>query len=129
QKEQDLAILLSRAEGLPRPEVESALGRVEGELKGQGVTPWQLVRLARAGVQVGLEERVQELARLVPDAAVRGRMQLEVLRGRLADRKGPADDSWVQIVDANAPVHPLARELLARHNARYGDAAAMQRTV
>src|SRR5262249_4863828 len=88
-----------------------------------------LVRLARAGAKAGLEERVQAVARLLPDAAVRGRMQREVLRKRLAERAGSADDAWTQLVDANAPVHAEALELVARHNARHGTASAMQKAI
>jgi len=112
-----------------RPEVENALNLAETELKGRTTTPWQLVQLARAGVKTGLEDRVQALARLVPDAAARGRMQLEVLRGRLDASKNPGEDSWAQIVDANTPAHPEALEMLARHNARQGTAAAMEKMV
>lgn len=112
-----------------RPEVESALSLAEAELKGRALTPWQLVRLARAGVKAGLEDRVQALARLVPDILVRGRVQLEVLRGRLDAGKNQADDSWAQLVDVNTPAHREGLLMLARHNARHGMAAAMQKTI
>lgn len=112
-----------------RPEIEKAFSLAEAEVKGRVLTPWQLVRLARAGVQAGLEDRVQTLARLVPDLALRGRMQLEVLRSRVDASKSQADDSWMQIVDANTPAHPEALELLARHHARQGAAASMQKTI
>jgi hypothetical protein len=112
-----------------RPELENALSLVEGERKGNPVSPWQLVRLARAGVKAGLADRVQTVARLVPDAAARGRMQLEVLRSRLADSKQRADDAWMQIVDAHTPAHPEALQMLARHNAHHGAAAEMQKAI
>jgi hypothetical protein len=112
-----------------RPELEEAFSLVEGELKSKAVPPWQLVRLARAGVKAGLAERVQAAARVVADPGPRGRMQLEVLRGRLEANKDRTDDSWMQIVDAKTPAYPNALELLARHNARYGAGAAMQKAV
>jgi hypothetical protein len=112
-----------------RPELENAFSLVEGEAKNLSASPWQLVRLARAGVKAGMEERVQAAARLVPDLATRGRMQLEVLRGRLAGSKVPADDAWAQIVDANTPSHPLGLELGARHNARHVAAGAVHKTL
>jgi hypothetical protein len=114
---------------IARPELESALSLVENELKSAAIAPWQLVHLARAGVKTGLEERVQAAARLVPDPATRGLMQLEVLHGRLAKSNERADDSWMQIVDANTPAHPKALEMLARHNARHGQAAAALETT
>lgn len=110
-----------------RPELENALSLVEGEAKNQTVSPWQLLHLARAGVRAGLEDRILATARLVPDLATRGRMQWEVLRGRLAGRNGQADDSWSQVVDANTPSHPEALEMLARHNARHG--VAVEKTL
>jgi hypothetical protein len=112
-----------------RPELEEAFGLIEGDAKSRAVQPWQFVRLARAGVKAGLEERVQAVARLISDAGTRGRIQLEVLRGRLTANKDRAEDSWMQIVDANTPVHPKALELVARQNARLGTGAAMQSTV
>jgi hypothetical protein len=112
-----------------RPDLESALNLVGTELKGQSVSPWQLVRLARAGVKAGLADRVQEVARLVPDAAARGRMQLQVLRGRLADSQQRDDDAGMKIVDVNTPAHPEALEMLARHDARLGAAADMQKVI
>jgi hypothetical protein len=56
-------------------------------------------------------------------------MQLEVLRARLAGSKGLADDSWNQIVDANTPAHGEGLEMLARHNARNGAAATVQKSL
>ena len=38
-------------------------------------------------------------------------MQREILRKRLAERTGPVDDAWLQLVDANTPVHAEALEL------------------
>jgi hypothetical protein len=110
-----------------RPDLEAALSLIETEGKDRPISPWQLVRLAHAGAAAGLEERIQAVARLVPDLAARGRMQLEILRRRLAATKDRADDSWVQIVDANTPAHPQALEMLARHNTRQG--VAMQATI
>jgi len=111
------------------PDVESALSLVESEWKTRPSAPWQLVRLARAGVKAGLEDRVQATARLIPEATIRGRMQLETLRGRLEATKGAADEASMQIVDSNTPAYPEALEALARHNARHGAAAAMRTTV
>jgi hypothetical protein len=112
-----------------RPELEAALSLVETEGKDRPIAPWQLVRLARAAVNAGLEERTVAVARLVPDLATGGRMQLEILRRRLAASKERADDSWTQLVDANTPAHPQALEMLARHNSRQGAGTAMQRTI
>jgi hypothetical protein len=112
-----------------RPELEDALNLLEGEWKNRPVPPWQVLRLARVGAKAGLEERVQAVARLIGDASSRGRMQLEVLRGRLAANKDRTDDSWIQIVDANTPAHAKALELLARHSARLGTGSAMQKTT
>jgi hypothetical protein len=112
-----------------RPELEDAFNLMGAEWKNRPVPPWQLLRLARTGVNAGLEERVQAAARLIGHDATRGRMQLEVLRGRLAANKDRADESWMQIVDVNTPAHPKALELLARRNARLGTGSAMQKPV
>ncbi|HLJ97636.1 MAG TPA: hypothetical protein VKU02_31030 [Gemmataceae bacterium] len=112
-----------------RPELENAFTLAEAESKDRPLAPWPLFHLARAGVKAGLEDRVQALARLAPDVAVRGRMQLEVLRGRLNASKGPAEESWVQMVDANAPAHLNALEMLARQDARHGAATSMQKRM
>ncbi|HEV3115824.1 MAG TPA: hypothetical protein VGY58_02145 [Gemmataceae bacterium] len=111
-----------------RPELESALGLVENELKGASVAAWQLVHLARTGVKAGLEERVQATARLVPEPATRGLMQWAVLQGRLAKSNERADD-LMQIVDANTPAHAKAQEMIARHNARHGQAGPTLKAV
>jgi ribosomal protein S27E len=112
-----------------RPDLESALNLTESNLKAQSVSPWQLLRLARAGVKAGLTERVQAVTRLVPDAATRGRMQLEVLRGRLADSKQRTDEAGMKIVDANTPAHAEALEMLARHDAGLGSATEVQKGI
>ena len=112
-----------------RPELEDAFNLLAGEWKNRPIPPWQLLRLARAGVKAGLEEKVQAVARLMSDAATRGRMQLEVLRGFLAANKDGAEEPWMQIVDANTPAHAKALELLARHSARRGAGASMQKAV
>jgi 4-amino-4-deoxy-L-arabinose transferase-like glycosyltransferase len=93
------------------------------------VSPWVFWRLVRAGVRAGVAEQAEGVARAIADPVLRGRAQLEVLRGRLAATQGPADESLAQTMDKNTPAHGLALEALARHNARFGSASAVQKAV
>jgi hypothetical protein len=83
---------------------------------------WLLMRLVRLGVQAGVGKgALQPLLDAAGDLdpALRGRMQLEVLRGQLRNSKDKADDELAREVDKETLAHALALESLARHNARH----------
>jgi hypothetical protein len=106
------------------PDLDAAVRLVDAELRGSTVPPWMLLRLARLTTQGGFEDHARRLAGALPETALplRGWVQLEGVRARLAATKGRADEAPAQEVDKRTLAHALAREALARHNARYGAA-------
>jgi tetratricopeptide (TPR) repeat protein len=100
-------------------DLEEALNLAEGDWQGKGPSPWLLYRLVRLGAEAGLFERMQATARLIPDASLRGRARLEILRWRLAQSKAMADLSWADAIDKPTAARSLAALALARHNAGY----------
>jgi hypothetical protein len=112
-----------------RPDLEAVLDLVQSELKTTPIPSWLLWKLVRLGVQAGLGERVETVARLIADPALRGRAQLEILRGRLAGLQGQADDSLAQVVGKDALAYGLAVEAIARHGARFVSDKQVQKMV
>jgi hypothetical protein len=111
-----------------RPDVEAALKLLKGGGWDQPASPWLLWRLVRLGVQVGLGEAVEEYARLIPDPGLRGRAELELLRGRLAATPGRAEEALLDGLSKGTLAQGVGREWLARHNARTG-AGDLQKTI
>jgi predicted Zn finger-like uncharacterized protein len=100
-----------------KPDLEAAADVVERDFKGRGVPPGLLLELFQLGLRAGLTERLRGLAEGLADPAVRGQMQLELLRARLAASKKA--DASADAVDKQAPVaHALAQEAVARAKAR-----------
>jgi hypothetical protein len=99
-----------------QPELEEAC-----KLLGDGGgPPWLLFRLVRLGAQAGRAEAVEKYARLIQDPGLRGQAELELLDSRLAATPGPADESLLEAFPKGSVALGLARERLARHNARVG---------
>jgi tetratricopeptide (TPR) repeat protein len=105
--------------------LKEALSLLDAAWKKKPGSPWLLYRLVRAAVQAGLEEQAENVAKAIPDAGLRGRAQLEILRSRLANTKGHADDALAQKVDKSTPAHGLALEAVERHNVQAGGGAAV----
>jgi hypothetical protein len=98
------------------------LQRTERIARREAVS-WLLLRLVRAGVQAGVgKEVLQKLTtpELNPVEALRGRAQLELLRGQLKASKGAVDHAAVKEIDAKVLAHGLGLEAIARHNAHHG---------
>jgi hypothetical protein len=72
---------------------------------------------------------VAKWARLIPDPGLRGRAELEILRSRLAGTRDRADESLLEGFAKGTVAEGLAREMLARHNARFGSSRDMQKAV
>jgi hypothetical protein len=112
-----------------RSDLEEALNVATGELKNDPISSWTLLRLVRFAVQVGLEERANAVARLIPEPSLRGRAQLEVLRARLAALQGRAEDSLLQLVDKDTPAYALAVEAVTRQKARNGADSDIEKAI
>jgi hypothetical protein len=111
--------------------LESALGVVEKELQGKSGDPWVLYRLVEQASRTGLAERVKVIAGnpvLIPDAGLRYRAQVEVLRGQLAAVPEGNEARLTEEISQETP-HPLRVELLARHNANHGNSAAVLKLI
>src|SRR5208283_3085123 len=81
---------------------------------------WAMFRLVRAAALAGQGEPAKKVADAIPDAALRGRAQFELLRAQLQRSRQNADDKADEEVDTQTPANGLARECIARHNARRG---------
>ena len=77
--------------------------------------------MVRSAARAGHEDKAKELANAIPDVPLRGRAQLEVLRARM-QKGGKVDESAADSVDKDSPAQGVAREWIARHNARLGAA-------
>jgi hypothetical protein len=115
---------LAAASGLAAQQPEEArkdLEEASRELQQHGrVPPWVALRLIQLGQRTGLaQEHLQSLPAGIQDPGLRSWAQLEVLRTRLAANKATkAADDWVDGVDKETAAASVARETLARHNAR-----------
>ena len=100
-----------------------------GELRDKIASPWILFRLVNASAEAGLAERARPVAASISDAALRGRAQLAILKQTLASTAGLADVALVQQVDRASPAQGIAMEVVARHNARRGEYASVQKLL
>jgi hypothetical protein len=88
-------------------------------LNGLQPSPWVILRLVQVGAQADLDEaRLADLAKTVEDPGMRSRIQLELLRARLARSNERATEDRVNLVEKQTSAHVLAWEAVARHNAR-----------
>jgi hypothetical protein len=98
--------------------VDRAVGFLVDKVGDPASVSWPAYRLARLALGSGLAgERVQALAQRLPDPALRGRIQLEVLRAELA-RGSPVPESTADAVDPRSVAGLLAQALVARYNVR-----------
>jgi hypothetical protein len=112
-----------------RADVEEAIKLLKTERMDQPVSPWVLYRLAYLAALAGMDDQAEEIARIIPNPGLRGEAQLELLRARLAGTKDKVDEALAQTVDKTFPAHALAREEVARHNARAGGGADVQKAL
>jgi hypothetical protein len=125
---------LALATALARKQPEQAVKELEvasAEVQqhSRGISPCVVLRLIRLGARTGLaEQHLQPLPAAIGDPGLRGWAQLEVLRARLKASTTKAGDDWADAVDGKTTAAYLAREALARHNARL-DAAGTQAAV
>lgn len=108
----DLQIAVKLAE-----ELKGALA--QPDQSGKPDVSWLLWRLVRAAIRAGDEASAKKLADLIPDTALQGRAQLAVVRFRLEKSTSKADEAMAEEVNKESPAYGLAREAIARHNARY----------
>jgi len=114
-------------------DLEAVAALLEGPLKDQPLSEpqptgkpdpsWLLWRLVRVAAQAGHDAAARKVADAIPDPALRGRAQLEVLRAQLAKTTSRVDEARAAEVSPDLPAHGLAREAIARHNARAGGMA------
>jgi hypothetical protein len=114
-----LAEVAADKEKLPstRTDLEAGLSLAQNEFKGNDLPPWLLFRLTQLALQANVVEPAQPVIRLIPDAALRGRVQLQELRDRLAGTAESAETGWAEAVDAHGVARGLALEAITRHNA------------
>jgi hypothetical protein len=113
-----------------RSDLEEAYGLAADPKVAQTLTPWTWLRLARLGLQAGIEDKkVQALAAAIPDAALRSWVQLEVVRHQLVSTKEPAEETLAQPVGKDTYAYKLALEAITRHQTRYGGGTGMLKTA
>jgi hypothetical protein len=97
-------------------DVTSAIEQAKIPPKGPPPSPWLLLRLVRIGVHAGVaEDQLQSLAAVITDRDLRGRAQLAIFEGQLA--QGKADDvKQLDTVEAHTVSAWLAHEEWARRN-------------
>jgi hypothetical protein len=110
-----------------RAAVDAAAPLLDTDLKDRLPDGWSMLRLVRTGARVGAAERVRPVADRIPDAALRSRAQLDLLRSRLAP--STATDAEGLAAAGKDQANPLALELRARHHARYGNPSDALRAV
>ncbi len=108
----DLQNVVTLAEGL-----KGAMGQPDAG--GKPDVSWLLWRLVRTAARAGHEASAKKLADLIPDVALQGRAQLEVIRFRLEKSTSKVEEAMAEEVNKESPAYGLAREAIARHNARY----------
>jgi tetratricopeptide (TPR) repeat protein len=118
------AVVDSDAPEAARPDLEEAITLAE-----KGAPPWQVWQLVKLAVKADMGEPLQRILRVIPDSALRGRAQLEVLLGRLARTRDQVDESLPKAVDKETPAYNLAMQAFAVHNARLGGGAALSKAV
>jgi hypothetical protein len=100
-----------------RKELEEAAQEVGQH--GRNISPWLVLRLIQLGGRTGVaEQTLQPLPAAIQDPGLRGWAQLEALRARLDAAKEKAADNWADAVDKDTTAAYVAREAVARHNAR-----------
>jgi hypothetical protein len=90
----------------------------EPDRSGKPDVSWLLWRLVRTAARAGHEASAKKLADLILEPALQGRAQLEVIRSRLEKSTSKVDDAMAEEVNKESPAYGLAREAIARHNAR-----------
>jgi hypothetical protein len=109
--------------GLAMERVEHALNE-----KDTGVSSWTLYHLVQLGVRAGKADEVAkfEMVRLIPDADLRSRSNLEIIMATYA--YGPATEALNHLAAQKPPCrHALL--VLSRQNARYGSSSAVSKAV
>lgn len=110
-----------------RKSLEDASRLVESE-KGKS-PPWLLFKLAKLGAAAGLGETLVAITRQIPDSALRGRAQLELLASQLATIKGQAPASLLETFEKGSLAHGLALLSISQHDARQGFATQVEKSV
>jgi hypothetical protein len=108
--------------------LEPALDIWETDPATKTQDPWIVLRLVRLGARAGLGQRVQPVAEGMTDPGLKDRAVLELMRARLAALSQPDPEALTTEIQAEAP-RPLVLELIARHNARYGNSASVTEAV
>lgn len=114
--------LTTDAEQVAKWDATTVAEMIEKERKGKAPAKpdpsWLLLRLARQATAKN-EELAKKLADAIPEPSLRGRARLDILRARLQHSRDSAPDDWANEVGPETSVYPLAREAVARHNARF----------
>ncbi len=107
-------------------DVDAAASLLEGKLDAQALSPWLVYALVEVAAPLVPADRALRLADHARDPGLKARAQLEVVRARLAAAKDQAGDNVLDGLGNDPLAQALAREALARHNARINDAATIK---
>jgi hypothetical protein len=108
----------NQAPDAAKADLEQAARLIDEIKPATKLAPSLLYQWAQIAAKAGLSDLVQQVASKVADPKLRGMMQLEVFRAKLAQTKDKADDALADAVEKPSLAHLLAREGLARHNVR-----------
>jgi len=112
----------------PTADLDSLVALVNGPLKNQlpelspsakAQVSWHLWRVVRLAARGGHEEQAKQLALAIPDPAVKGRAQLEILRARMERGNTTIDEAVLNEVEPKSPAHRAARQEFARYKAKH----------
>jgi hypothetical protein len=100
-------------------DVEKALAFLVDKVRSADKLSWEVYRLARNALRTGLaDDRLKALADKLPDAASRGRVQLELLKAQLAREKPIVLENAADAVEPHSVAGLLAQTAVARANVR-----------
>jgi hypothetical protein len=107
-------------------DVEAALN-LAGNLGGAD-TSWLLVQLVRIALRAGMADQAKEIPDRIQDASLQQRAQVEVARAQLS-KVNQTDMQRMNEAASQKQPNPLLLELLARHNAHFGNGSTVMKTI
>jgi hypothetical protein len=100
-------------------DLDAAMQFAVNNLRGQREPGLDELRLTYLALKASVDpQKLEGLAAVIVDPPLRGRAQLAILKARLAQTKGVAEEALADAVEERSLSRGLAREALARHNAR-----------
>lgn len=110
-----------------------AITLIEKELK-QKTSSWQFIQLVRLASHADVsKDQIGKVMKLIdeldPPPETKGRCAAEHIRGFLLTSKQAETEKMKSEAEKKTAAHPQALEMLARHNARYAGATAVQKAI